>query len=136
VTFELTVPTTATEAALADPAAVIGCIPGVERCEPGADGYDLTAVVAVGPVRLRLTGRATLTPADGGLTAAVSLHDALAGSIYGTFAVALGEGAVTVRADVVVGGRLGEFAAPILRRKAEESVRAFAANLGRLAAGA
>ena len=130
MTFALTVPTTATT--LNDPVAVIRCIPGVERCEPGPDGYTLTAAVGMGPVRLRLQGTATVQAEDQSLTASVSLHDTLAGSIYGTFAVALGGGAVTVRADVVVGGRLGEFAAPLLRRKAEESVRGFAANLGNL----
>lgn len=131
MTFELTVPTTATT--LRDPAAVIRCIPGVERCEPADGGFELTTAVAVGPVRLRLQGTATVEAEDRNLTASVSLHDALAGSVYGTFAVALGDGAVTVKADVVVGGRLGEFAAPLLRRKAEESVKGFAANLSRLA---
>jgi len=134
MTFELSVPTEATS--LGDPAAVIRCIPGVERCEPDGEGYALGAVVALGPVRLRLSGRATIQSGGGGLTADVSLHDALAGSIYGSFAVALAAGAVSVKAEVVVGGKLGEFAAPLLRRKAEDAVRGFAANLSKLAAGA
>ncbi len=129
MTFELTVPTTATT--LADPVAVIQCIPGVEGCEPAAEGYALTAAVGLGPVRLRLRGTAAVVAEDRTLTATVSLHDA-AGSIYGTFAVDLADGAVTVRADVVVGGRLGEFAAPLLRRRAEVEVRGFAANLANL----
>ena len=129
MTFELTVPTEATT--LRDPAAVIKCIPGVERCEPGPEGYDLTAAVGLGPVRLRLRGTAAVAAEERSLTATVSLHEA-AGSIYGTFAVQLGDGTVAVKADVVVGGRMGEFAAPLLRREAEESVRGFAANLSRL----
>jgi carbon monoxide dehydrogenase subunit G len=130
MTFAMTVPTAART--LRDPIAVIRCIPGVQRCEPGADGYDLGALVGVGPVHLHLRGTAVVAAEDHRLTATVSLHDPLAGSIYGSFAVTLAEGAVAVKADVVVGGRLGEFAAPLLRRKAEESVRAFAANLARL----
>lgn len=139
MTFDLEVPTAAPlaslRAALGDPAAVIGCIPGVQRCEAAGDGYALAAAVAVGPVRLRLDGRATLrsAPDPDALIAAVTLHDPLSGSIHGTFALALREGAISVRADVVAGGRLGEFAAPILRRKAEEAVRGFAGNLSRLA---
>jgi carbon monoxide dehydrogenase subunit G len=133
----LEVPPDRLRAALSDRAAVIRCIPGVDAVEPNpgeAGSFALRASVGLGPVRLRFSGTATVTDTDvGGWSADVSLHDARSGSIYGRFGLRPTERGIAVESDVVLGGRLGEFAAALLRRKAEDSVRAFAANLARLA---
>jgi carbon monoxide dehydrogenase subunit G len=132
----LDVPPARLSALLADRPSVIRCIPGVESVEPAGEGYALASAVRLGPVRLRFSGTATVRDAGaGGWAADVSLHDPLSGSIYGAFALRPTAGGIAVEADVTLGGRLGEFAAALLRRRAEETVRGFAANLARLAAG-
>lgn len=123
------------QAVLADRARVIRCIPGVDSVEPEGEGFALRAGVGLGPVKLRFTGQATVRDDDGGWVADVSLHDSLSGSVYGTFRLRPGDATVGVDADVTLGGRLGEFAAAILRQKAEKTVREFAVNLARLAQG-
>lgn len=119
---------------LGDRAKVIACIPGVESVQEGEGGFDLRARVGLGPVKLRFTGTAAVRETgEGGWEADVSLHDPLSGSIYGVFALRPSPGGLSIEAEVTPGGRLGEFAAPLLRQKAEKTVREFGQNLVRLA---
>lgn len=121
------------------------CVPGCEAVERAAAAPDETAEVEVyrvrvttslGPVRLggEGTARVRSDPARRSMRADVSLNDPRAGSAYGTMslevrAVDEDRSELQVEADIVLGGKIGEFAQPILRRKADQTVREFARNL-------
>lgn len=134
--------------ALQDTERLIRCIPGCENVEPagtGADGaaaeegvevYRVRMATGLGPVRLRASGTARVRRDPGGraLTADVSLSDPRAGSIYGTMALAVravdeSHSELALEADVVLASKIGEFAQPILRHKADQTVREFVRNL-------
>lgn len=115
-----------------DPVALISCIPGIQQVEDAGDGtFTVKAVNGIGPVRLKLNGTAKVTePDDGSLTADVTLHEPIAGTIYGTFTLrTIGDESVSLDADLTLGGRLGEFAQPLLRKKAQDTVKGFQKNL-------
>jgi len=133
---------------LQDTERLIRCIPGCDDVEParaGTDGaaaerdveiYRVAMTTGLGPVRLRATGTARVRrdPAGRSMTAEVSLSDPRAGSVYGTMALAVRDAddhhcELALVADVVLASKIGEFAQPILRHKAEQTVREFARNL-------
>ena len=127
---------------------LIRCIPGCEDVEPaparpdgaaqeeGVEVYRVRLSTGLGPVRLRAAGTARVRrDAEGrSMTADVSLSDPRAGSVYGTLALAVRavdaeHSEIRLEADVVLASKIGEFAQPILRRKADQTVREFARNL-------
>ena len=123
------------------------CIPGCEAVERAAaspdeaeeDGVEVFRVrltTSLGPVRLSGAGTARVRrdPARRSMRADVSLSDPGTGSAYGTMALEVravdeDRSELQLEADVVLAGKIGEFAQPILRRKADQTVREFARNL-------
>jgi len=133
---------------LEDTARLIRCIPGCEAVEPAGAGSDGVAseegvevdrvrrTTSLGPVRLRATGNARVrrNPAGRSLKADVTLSDARAGSMYGTMSLAVhavdeDHSELQLEVDVVIASKIGEFAQPILRYKADQTVKEFARNL-------
>lgn len=117
--------------AQADPQSLIACIPGILEVLPEEGGsFAVKAVNGIGPVRLKLSGTAKVSHPDAdSLLAEVTLHEPIAGTIYGTFHLhRMGE-LVELDADLTLGGRLGEFAQPLLRKKAQDTVKGFQKNL-------
>jgi len=127
---------------------LIRCIPGCEDVESagaGSDGaageegveaYRVRMTTSLGPVRLRAAGTARVrrNPSGRSMTADISLSDPRAGSVYGTMALAVRSvdaerSEIRLEADVVLASKIGEFAQPILRHKADQTVREFARNL-------
>ena len=134
--------------AVCDAERLIRCIPGCEDVEPAAPGsdgatgeagvevYGVRMTTSLGPVRLRGAGTARVRrdPALRTMTADVSLNDPRAGSAYGTMtlevrAVDETHSELRLEAEVALAGKIGEFAQPILRHKADQTVREFARNL-------
>jgi carbon monoxide dehydrogenase subunit G len=133
--------------AVCDAERLIRCIPGceaVERAaasageaeEGGVEVYRVRMTTSLGPVRLGGAGTARVRkdPARRSMRADVSLSDPGAGSAYGTMALEVRaidehQSELQVEADVVLAGKIGEFAQPILRRKADQTVRKFAKTL-------
>ena len=146
--FRYRIPTSAevprTWATLQDPLRLAACLPGVESVEAVADGRIRAQVVtALGPVRLRFMADAQVSgePEGHTIVAEVSLRDGRAGTVAGRFDLTVAERAddaasaeLLLEADVVIGGKLGEFAQPLLRRKADQMVREFVSNVQRLLA--
>lgn len=140
-------PAAAAWEALQDAQRLIRCIPGcedVERAaaspdeaaEEGVEIYRVRMATSLGPVRLRGTGTARVRrdPARRSMRAEVTLNDPRAGSAYGTMSLDVGtidenRSELRLEADVVLAGKIGEFAQPILRHKADQTVRQFARNL-------
>ncbi len=130
-----------------DAARVMRCIPGCEAVEraaaspdeaegDGGEVYRVRMTTSLGPVRISGAGTARVRkdPARRSLRADVSLSDPGTGSAYGTMALEVRvvdeeRSEIQVEADVVLAGKIGEFAQPILRRKADQTVREFARNL-------
>jgi carbon monoxide dehydrogenase subunit G len=121
--------------------AVAACVPGAEGVVPSGEGhYHGRLRVGVGPVRLSLegdleqvsrdddAGRLVLrgTGADGRLGGGVR-------AVVELSVVATGPDSteVVIDSDVQVLGRIGELGQPIMRRKADEVMRSFAACLGK-----
>lgn len=141
-TFPLAAPLDTAWAQIQDPVAVARCLPGVESVQPDPDGrFSVVLATGFGPVRLRFQGKAQLQydAAAHRLQADVTMSDARSGNVYGKFLlelqpVAPGSPAsqMQLSADVAIGGKLGEFAQPLLKRKADQVVQEFAANVQRL----
>ena len=127
-----------------DPERLMRCIPGcelVERAVPspgeaveaGVELYRVQVTTGLGPIRLRGAGTARVRQGSAGrsMRADVSLNDARSGSVYGTMALEVRpvdehHSELWLEADVVLGGKIGEFAQPILRHKADQTAREFA----------
>ena len=124
---------------LMDLEAVGRCVPGVERVEVrDADTLAGAIRVKVGPIGLLLDGEVRMTARDpdariaeldvraddrrigGGLNARTTLRLVPSGPATTTLNVAT---------DASLMGRLGQFGQPIIRRKADEMAREFAANV-------
>jgi carbon monoxide dehydrogenase subunit G len=95
-------------------------------------------VVAIGPVRLALEGEITVEARDDAagrlVLRAAGTDRRLGGSVRAVIELAMTAAGDTgteilIDSDVVVLGRLGELGQPIMRRKADEVMRRFAANL-------
>ncbi len=132
---------------VSDAERLIRCIPGCEgvdhaaagpdqAAEEGVEFYSVRLTTSLGPVRLRGAGTARVRkdPARRSMRADVSLSDQRSGSVYGTMALEVrtideDHSELRVEADVVLAGKIGEFAQPILRHKADQTVREFARNL-------
>jgi uncharacterized protein len=115
-------------------AAASGTAPAVAG--QAGEVYRVRVATGLGPVRLRAAGTAAVRKeaAARAVTAKVSLTDARAGSMYGTMTlevhpVADGRSELRLTAEVVLAAKMGEFAQPLLRHKADQTARQFARNL-------
>ena len=129
---------------LMDVPRVAQCVPGVETVEPiGDDRYRGTIRVSVGPIRLALHGDVWITERDvQGRRAEMRAEAAdrqAGGSVKATLTVSLtaSEGAtdMLMETDAQVLGRIGEFGQPVIRKKADQVVTQFAANLQKAIGG-
>jgi carbon monoxide dehydrogenase subunit G len=125
---------------LMDVPRVAACVPGVESVTPdGADHYRGRFRLQLGPVRLALEGEVELSERDDAAGRAVmraSGTDArLGGGVRAVVALSLIPGTSTemlLDSDVQVLGRIGELGQPLIKRKADEIMSAFAGNLARM----
>jgi uncharacterized protein len=126
---------------VADAQRLIRAIPGCEDAVPastedGVEIYNVRMTTSLGPVRLRAAGTARVRKdsAARSMNADVSLSDPRAGSMHGTMAIEVrpvdeGHSELRLDAEVVLASKIGEFAQPILRHKADQMMREFARNL-------
>ena len=127
-------------AKLMDVPAAARCVPGVASVRAtGADKYQGTLAVQIGPVRLVLDGDLAITARDEKAGTASLRADAkdsrVGGAIRATMDLALAErdGATELRiaSDITVLGRLGEFGQAVIKRKADQLMQDFADCLAR-----
>lgn len=128
-------------AALADVQQTALCIPGVESVRPEGEST-LTGVmkVRVGPVSVTLDGKVVVRERNDNerrLVMSLEAGDRRVGAtVQGTMTVSLaagqaGQTALLVDADVNLLGKLAGLGQPIIRLKAEQTMREFAKNLTR-----
>lgn len=132
---------------LLDVPSVAKCAPGVESVEPlGDDKYRGTLKVQVGPIKLALQGDVSIVAKDEAARTASMRADAAdrraGGAVKAVMNMALSEvpgdppsTELRMDTDAQVMGRIGEFGQPIIRRKAEQTMNEFAANLQRAISG-
>lgn len=121
---------------------VAGCVPGVEQVESlGNDRYRGVLKVSIGPIKLKLAGDISITQRDDAAHTA-TMHAAGAdagagGSVEADVRMTVKPGAtagtaiVDIDTDAQVMGRIGEFGQPLIKRKADQTMTEFAANLSR-----
>jgi carbon monoxide dehydrogenase subunit G len=123
-----------------DVPAAARCVPGVASVRPsGADRYQGTLAVQVGPVRLVLDGDLAITARDEEAGTASVRADAkdsrVGGAIRATMDLSLAEKAaeteLQITTDLTVMGRLGDFGQAVIKRKADQLMRDFAECLAR-----
>ena len=139
--LDIAAPTDTVWAFLVDLPAVSRCVPGTSDIEPlDANTVAGTIEIRVGPIGLRMVGRVRLAEADASEHRAALEIEASDRRIGGgltahtTFVARPADGApeetrLSVATDATLTGRLGQFGQPIIRRKAEELSRQFAANV-------
>lgn len=124
---------------LMDVPKVSQCVPGVQdvRAE-GADVYEGTMKLRIGPITLNLHGRIHISsrdPESGRATMSATADDKkIFGGLRSRMAMVLSpvsaqETEFKVETDVTVFGKIGEFGQPIVRRKADAMMQEFAANV-------
>ncbi len=124
---------------LADVQQTALCIPGVESVRPDGENT-LTGVMKlrVGPVSITLEGKVVVRERNDSqrrLVISLEAGDRRVGAtVQGTMAVSLaagqpGQTALLVDADVNLLGKLAGLGQPIIRLKAEQTLREFAKNL-------
>jgi carbon monoxide dehydrogenase subunit G len=127
-------------AKLMDVPAAARCVPGVASVRPaGAEKYQGTLAVQVGPVRLVLDGDIAITARDekaGTATVRADAKDSrVGGAIKASVDLALadkgGSTEMKIATDLQVMGRLGEFGQPVIKRKADQMMGDFADCLAR-----
>jgi uncharacterized protein len=126
---------------LMDVPAVSACVPGVESFEAlGDDTYRGTLRVSVGPIGAKLGGKVTVTERNAELMRSglrVSAADSRIGSKVTAETtmtlVPYGDGVtrLQIAADVSILGKLGSFGQSVIRRKADQLILEFAANVTR-----
>ncbi len=104
--------------------------------EAGVELYTVRMSTGLGPIRLRASGTAKVRRDSDrrSMTADISLSDPRSGAMYGTMALAVrpadtDRSEILLDADVVLASKIGEFAQPILRHKADQTVKEFVRNL-------
>jgi carbon monoxide dehydrogenase subunit G len=119
------------------------CVPGVAAVTPaGSDKFKGSLLVQIGPVRLVLDGDISVTSRDDAARRASLKADAkdsrLGGNVHAMVDIALRELAdgteLRIDSDVQIGGRIGEFGQPVIKRKADQLLAQFARCLGKSAA--
>jgi carbon monoxide dehydrogenase subunit G len=124
-------------ALLMDVPRVAACVPGVEAVTPiGADVFGGRFRVAIGPVKLALDGKVELTERDDRSGRAVmhagGTDTRLGGSVNAVVTLSLIAGeptTIVIDSDVQILGRIGELGQPLIKRKADDIMSAFAQNL-------
>ena len=123
------------------------CVPGVENMEaPGENRYHGAMRIKVGPIALKLEGELALEERDASTATtrmrAEAADKRVGGSVQAraemvprvtmrATEVSLSETELMVRTEAVVLGRLGEFGQPVMRKKADQIMAEFAANVSR-----
>jgi carbon monoxide dehydrogenase subunit G len=129
-------------AVVMDVPAAARCVPGVAAVSKGPDGtFTGSLPVQIGPVRLALDGVISVTARDDAARRGSLRADAkdarLGGSVRATVDLTLREVAggceLSIESDLQIAGRIGEFGQPVIKRKADQLLAAFAACLGRSA---
>lgn len=118
---------------------VARCVPGMIAVEPlGDDRHRGTLRVQVGPIKLTLEGVVAIVardPANGSATMRAEGSDGSGGGVRALLDLRLAEaGAGTelrVTSDVQVLGRIGELGQFVIKRKADQLMSEFAANLAK-----
>ena len=130
---------------LMDVPRVAQCIPGVEAIErAGENRYQGILNVQMGPVRLALGGTLTLEEQDRNAWQAslrAEANDRGAGGgirarMTARLAPAEAGTEFVVETDLAVLGKIGEFGQPLIRKKADGLIQAFAANVQAALGGA
>ncbi|MBI2318120.1 MAG: hypothetical protein HYY28_14250 [Betaproteobacteria bacterium] len=126
---------------LMDVPRVSQCLPGVQDVKAqGANVYEGTMKMRVGPVNLNLHGRIHIEARDpeaGRATMSAEADDKkILGGIRSRMSMVLSpestQGTVfNVETDVTILGKLGEFGQPIVRKKADAIMQEFAENVRR-----
>ncbi len=127
---------------LLDVPRVAHCVPGVETVESiGDDRFRGVLKVAVGPVRLTLTGEVAIASRDEAAGIAVlratAADKGAGGAVSAEMRMVVTDGMapdtseLQIFTEAQVMGRIGEFGQPIIKRKADQTMNEFAANLGR-----
>lgn len=123
---------------------VARCIPGVETIErTGEDRYRGVLHVQIGPVRLALGGTLTLEEQDRNAWQASMRAEAddrgAGGGIRARMTARLAPAEAgtefVVETDLAVLGKIGEFGQPLIKKKADGLMQAFAANVQAAIAG-
>ena len=128
---------------LMDVPRVASCVPGVEAVSAlGADRYAGRFRVSIGPVKLALDGQLELAERDDRSGRAVMRASGtdmrLGGSVSAVVALQVTAGqktTVVIDSDVQILGRIGELGQPLIRRKADDIMSAFARNLAAAVGG-
>jgi carbon monoxide dehydrogenase subunit G len=114
------------------------CLPGVEAIEPaGENRYRGALHVQVGPVRLVLGGALTLEEQDRNAWRASMRAEAddrgagggIRARLTARLAPAEAGTELVVETDLAVLGKIGEFGQPLIKKKADGLIQAFAANV-------
>lgn len=118
---------------------VAACVPGVESVEELSDDEYVGAVkVRVGPVSVRLEGKATVIERNAEERRARVRVEAvdrrIKGAVNAKSTMQLeelddGTTELTVHTDASILGKLGEFGQAIMRRKADQLLKEFASNM-------
>jgi len=127
--------------------AVVMDVPAAARCVPGvaavsktsADTFAGSLSVQIGPVRLALDGVISVTARDDAALRGSLRADAkdarLGGTVRATVDLSVREVAggceLSIESDLQIAGRIGEFGQPVIKRKADQMLAAFAECLGR-----
>ncbi len=128
-------------AVLQDIEAVGRCVPGVESMQKTADdSYRGAMKIKVGPIGLKLEGDMVLESRDetNGTTRmrAQAADKRIGGSVRADItmqatSLSPSETELTVKTNAAVLGRLGEFGQAVMRKKADQIMNEFAANVVR-----
>lgn len=123
---------------VSSPVNMMHCLPGVEQVNQVEDNhFQVVVSTKFGPVKLRFNGNAKVSSEEENkhMKADVTMSDSFSGSVYGTFSMDLHPSAdgqstiLLVNADVNIAGKLGEFAQPLIKRKADQIIKEFSENL-------
>ena len=124
---------------LMDVPRVSRCLPGVETVQPlEGNSYQGLFRVRLGPISIGLEGKVTIEEQSREAWRAALRADAtdrkLGGGMRARARMSLapaGDGAttLTVETDLTVLGKIGEFGQPVIKKKADALLQAFAANI-------
>jgi carbon monoxide dehydrogenase subunit G len=132
---------------LMDVPKVSRCLPGVERVAPVAgdagnagNAYEGVFRLRLGPISVGFEGRVTIEEEDRAAWRAALRADAtdrrLGGGLRARARMTLAPAAagattMTVETECTLLGKIGEFGQPVIRKKADQLLQEFAANISR-----
>lgn len=123
---------------LMDLPAAARCVPGLEELVPDGAAHRGRLRVEVGPIRLAFEGEVRVVSRDDAAgVAALRVEGTdrrLGGGVRADVTITASGSAPTelrVASEVAILGRLGELGQPLMQRKADETLRAFAQCLRR-----